>query len=72
MVWIDEDKVFDLKYVRFSPRVHKGSLTQNEDVKSDGSFRFYFGRLHVVVLYKVLFELQVSTFIYIFIIILVL
>lgn len=31
-----------------------------DDVKSDGSFRLHVGRIHIVLLYKLLIDLQVS------------
>lgn len=52
-----------MKYVRHNPRVYQGSgkdsLTQCDDVKSDGSFRIYIGRLHIVLLYKIIIDMQV-------------
>lgn len=60
---IEEDKVFDFKYVRHSPRLYTQSdLGSNkDDVKSDGSLRLHVGRIHVVLLYKLLVDLQVSS-----------
>lgn len=57
---IEEDKVFDFKYVRHSPRLYTQSdLGSNkDDVKSDGSLRLHIGRIHVVLLYKLLVDLQ--------------
>ena len=59
---IEEDKVFDFKYVRHSPRLYtKSDLGSNkDDVKSDGSLRLHIGRIHVVLLYKLLVDLQVG------------
>lgn len=59
---IEEDKVFDFKYVRHSPKLYTQSdLGPNkDDVKSDGSLRLHIGRIHVVLLYKLLVNLQVS------------
>jgi hypothetical protein len=61
-VTIEEDKVFDFKYVRHSPKLYTQSdLGSNrDDVKSDGSLRLHIGRIHVVLLYKLLVDLQVS------------
>ncbi|XP_021923386.1 vacuolar protein sorting-associated protein 13A-like isoform X4 [Zootermopsis nevadensis] len=57
---IEEDKVFDFKYVRHSPKLYTQSdLGPNkDDVKSDGSLRLHIGRIHVVLLYKLLVNLQ--------------
>ena len=59
---IEEDKVFDFKYVRHSPRLYTQSdLGSNkDDVKSDGSLRLHIGRIHVVLLYRLLVDLQVG------------
>lgn len=59
---IEEDKVFDFKYVRHSPKLYTQSdLGSNkDDVKSDGSLRLHIGRIHVVLLYRLLVDLQVS------------
>jgi hypothetical protein len=59
---IEEDKVFDFKYVRHSPKLYTQSdLGSNkDDVKSDGSLRLHIGRIHVILLYKLLVDLQVS------------
>ena len=59
---IEEDKVFDFKYVRHSPRLYTQSdLGSNkDDVKSDGSLRLHIGRIHIVLLYKMLVDLQVG------------
>jgi hypothetical protein len=61
-VTIEEDKVFDFKYVRHSPKLYTQSdLGSNkDDVKSDGSLRLHIGRIHVVLLYRLLVDLQVS------------
>ncbi|XP_047103973.1 vacuolar protein sorting-associated protein 13A-like [Schistocerca piceifrons] len=57
---IDEDKVFDLKYVRHSPKLYTHSDMEaiRDDVKSDGSFRLHVGTVHIVLLYKLLIDLQ--------------
>jgi hypothetical protein len=59
---IEEDKVFDFKYVRHSPRLYTQSDlgSVKDDVKSDGSLRLHVGRIHVVLLYKLLVDLQVG------------
>nr|CAD7393578.1 unnamed protein product [Timema cristinae] len=59
---IEEDKVFEFKYVRHSPRLYSQSNlgpSNKDDVKSDGSLRLHIGRLHIVLLYKLLVDLQV-------------
>ncbi|XP_063238425.1 intermembrane lipid transfer protein VPS13A-like [Bacillus rossius redtenbacheri] len=62
IVSIEEDKVFDVKYVRHSPKLYSqgGIVGSNaDDVKSDGSLRLHVGRMSVVLLYKLLVDLQV-------------
>ncbi|KAG6453907.1 hypothetical protein O3G_MSEX008410 [Manduca sexta] len=54
LVWPDEDKVLEVKYVRAAPRVY-GS---QHDIKAHGELRVYVGRLHVVVFCCVLYHLQ--------------
>nr|CAD7428776.1 unnamed protein product [Timema monikensis] len=59
---IEEDKVFEFKYVRHSPRLYSQSNlgpSNKDDVKSDGSLRLHIGRLHIVLLYKLLVDLQI-------------
>ncbi|XP_068086254.1 intermembrane lipid transfer protein VPS13A [Anabrus simplex] len=57
---IEEDKVFDFKYVRHSPKLYMHNVidAKKDDVKSDGSLRIHIGRIQVVLLYKLLVDLQ--------------
>ncbi|XP_062531261.1 intermembrane lipid transfer protein VPS13A isoform X2 [Bombyx mori] len=54
LVWPDEDKVLEVKYVRCAPRVY-GS---HDDIKAHGELRMYVGRLHVVVFCCLIYQLQ--------------
>ncbi|XP_059052964.1 intermembrane lipid transfer protein VPS13A-like [Achroia grisella] len=54
LVWPDEDKVLEVKYVRAAPRYY-GTAPQ---LKAHGELRVYLGRLHVVLFYSVLHHLQ--------------
>ncbi|KAL6266414.1 hypothetical protein P5V15_003265 [Pogonomyrmex californicus] len=55
----DEDKVFDLKYVRHTPRLYKCSDidTNQDDVMSDGTFKLSIGRINCVIISKILYDL---------------
>ncbi|XP_046398302.1 vacuolar protein sorting-associated protein 13C-like isoform X1 [Ischnura elegans] len=57
---VEEDKMFDFKYVRHSPKLYTQSDIESnkDDVKSDGSLRLHVGRLHVVLLSKFFTDLQ--------------
>ncbi|XP_012533549.1 vacuolar protein sorting-associated protein 13A isoform X2 [Monomorium pharaonis] len=56
----DEDKVFDLKYVRHTPRLYKCSDidTNQDDVMSDGTFKLSIGRINCVIISKILYDLR--------------
>ncbi|KAM3960055.1 LOW QUALITY PROTEIN: intermembrane lipid transfer protein VPS13A [Aphomia sociella] len=54
LVWPDEDKVLEVKYVRAAPRYY-GTAPQ---LKAHGELRVYLGRLHVVLFYCILHHLQ--------------
>ncbi|XP_011865236.1 PREDICTED: vacuolar protein sorting-associated protein 13A-like isoform X2 [Vollenhovia emeryi] len=56
----DEDKVFDLKYVRHTPRLYKCSDidTKQDDVMSDGTFKLSLGRINCVIISKILYDLR--------------
>jgi len=57
----DEDKVFDLKYVRHIPKLYKCSDidTNQDDVMSDGTFKLSIGRINCVIISKILYDLRV-------------
>ncbi|KAL0830292.1 hypothetical protein ABMA28_002492 [Loxostege sticticalis] len=55
LIWPDEDKVLEIKYVRAAPRFY-GDEAQR--LKAHGELRVYVGRLHVVLFYCVLHHLQ--------------
>lgn len=59
---VEDEKVVDFKYVRHSPRFYKQTEIDNnrDDVKSDGSFKLYVGRLHLVLLVKMILDIQVG------------
>lgn len=52
-----------MKYVRRSPRLSKTNIETNadDDTKSDGVFKFHFSRIHVVLMFKLIYDLQVMT-----------
>ncbi|XP_033208533.1 vacuolar protein sorting-associated protein 13C-like [Belonocnema kinseyi] len=56
----EDDKVFDLKYVRHTPKPYKCSEldTNNEKVMSDGSFKLSIGRINCVFISKILSDCQ--------------
>ncbi|XP_049872672.1 intermembrane lipid transfer protein VPS13A-like isoform X2 [Pectinophora gossypiella] len=55
LVWPDEDKVLEIKYVRAAPRYYGG---EQRSVKAHGELRAQLARLHVVLLYCVLHHLH--------------
>ncbi|RVE50817.1 hypothetical protein evm_004566 [Chilo suppressalis] len=54
LVWPDEDKVLEIKYVRAAPRYYG----DEKQLKAHGELRIYVGRLHVVLFYCILHHLQ--------------
>lgn len=58
----DEDKVFEMKYVRYASQLNnKNDISPNiDDTTTDGSFKFHLGQIHVVFLYKLIVQLHVS------------
>ncbi|XP_053597427.1 intermembrane lipid transfer protein VPS13A [Microplitis demolitor] len=48
----EDDKVFDLKYVRHAPKLYSASeiSTSVDDVKADGSFKLSFGKINCILL----------------------
>lgn len=58
---VEEDKVFELKYVRHSPRLYnKGLGSTQDDVHTDGSLKLNLEKIHVVLVYKMAVDIQVS------------
>lgn len=57
----DEDNVFDLKYVRHTPKLYRCSDidTKQDDVMSDGTFKLSVGRINCVIISKLMYDLQV-------------
>ncbi|XP_044592317.1 vacuolar protein sorting-associated protein 13A-like isoform X2 [Cotesia glomerata] len=50
----DDDKVFDLKYVRHAPKLYSASeMKASDDVKTDGSFKLSFGKINCILLSEV-------------------
>ncbi|XP_020288636.1 vacuolar protein sorting-associated protein 13A-like isoform X2 [Pseudomyrmex gracilis] len=56
----DEDNVFDLKYVRHTPKLYRCSDidTKQDDVMSDGTFKLSVGRINCVIISKLMYDLQ--------------
>ncbi|KAJ8960584.1 hypothetical protein NQ318_013873 [Aromia moschata] len=56
----DEDKVFDIKYVRNATQLgHNNDISPNiEETFVDGSFKFHLGRINCTFLYKLIVQLQ--------------
>lgn len=65
VMYTDEDKVFDIKYVRNATHLsYNNDISPNMDETFvDGSFKFHLGRIHCTFLYKLVVQLQVSNFI---------
>ncbi|XP_014251025.1 vacuolar protein sorting-associated protein 13A-like isoform X2 [Cimex lectularius] len=57
---IDDEKVINFKYIRHNPRFYKTVEieTKRDDVKSDGSLKVQIGRIQLVVLSKMIIDLQ--------------
>ncbi|XP_028168075.1 vacuolar protein sorting-associated protein 13C-like [Ostrinia furnacalis] len=53
LVWPDEDKVLEIKYVRAAPRLYGDA-----QLKAHGELRVHVGRVHVVLFHCVLMQLQ--------------
>ncbi|XP_075975072.1 intermembrane lipid transfer protein VPS13A-like isoform X2 [Anticarsia gemmatalis] len=58
LVWPDEDKVLEIKYVRAAARLYGAGASDTHSMKAHGELRVYVGRLHVVVFCCVLHHLQ--------------
>nr|XP_049703427.1 intermembrane lipid transfer protein VPS13A isoform X1 [Helicoverpa armigera] len=58
LVWPDEDKVLEIKYVRAAARVYGAGAAPSSGVKAHGELRVYVGRLHVVMFCCVMHHLQ--------------
>ncbi|XP_073981480.1 intermembrane lipid transfer protein VPS13A-like isoform X2 [Rhodnius prolixus] len=60
VISVEDEKVIHFKYIRHSPRFYKNVEieTNKDDVKSDGSLKVRIGRLHVVVITKMIIDLQ--------------
>ncbi|KAF9422722.1 hypothetical protein HW555_001716 [Spodoptera exigua] len=60
LVWPDEDKVLEIKYVRAAARVYGvGSGMDQPAMKAHGELRVYVGRLHVVLFCCVMHHIQI-------------
>lgn len=57
LVYPDDDKVLEVKYVRHSSRVC-GSVLGDVALKTDGVFKMVTGKMHVCLLFKILHQLQ--------------
>lgn len=64
VISVEDEKVIHFKYIRHSPRFYKNVEieTNKDDVKSDGSLKVRIGRLHVVVITKMIIDLQVNIY----------
>lgn len=61
IISVEDDKVLELKYVRHSPRLYNRGLgSKTDDVHSDGSLKINLERLHLVIIYKMIVDLQVG------------
>ncbi|XP_072395854.1 intermembrane lipid transfer protein VPS13A-like [Diabrotica undecimpunctata] len=60
VLYTDEDKVFDIKYVRNSSNLgYNNDISPNiDETFIDGSFKFQLGRIHCIFLYKLIVQLQ--------------
>ncbi|GJQ74448.1 hypothetical protein Trydic_g21318 [Trypoxylus dichotomus] len=60
VLYTDEDKVFEVKYVRHAAHlIQKNEIAiATNDVTSNGNFKLYIGQIHVTFLYKLFIQLQ--------------
>ncbi|XP_063908904.1 intermembrane lipid transfer protein VPS13C-like isoform X2 [Zophobas morio] len=54
----DEDKVFELKYVRQASHIQKNDITNRDETLTGGSFKFQLGQIHLTLLYKLIVQIQ--------------
>ncbi|RZC35875.1 vacuolar protein sorting-associated protein 13A-like, partial [Asbolus verrucosus] len=54
----DEDKVFELKYVRYATHLQKNDISNREEMSTGGSFKFQLGQIHLTLLYKLIVQIQ--------------
>lgn len=60
MLYTDEDKVYEIKYVRLSnANKSPNDITSEQDKPvPDGSLKFHLGQIHLTFLYKLFVQLQ--------------
>lgn len=60
MLFTDEDKVYEIKYVKMSnvSRTANDIMFKYDKVVTDGSLKFYLGQIHLIFLYKLFVQLQ--------------
>ncbi|XP_050293548.1 intermembrane lipid transfer protein VPS13C-like [Anthonomus grandis grandis] len=59
VLYTDEDKVFEVKYVRNASHIKNHEvLSKQYEETFDGSFKFQLGRIHFIFLYKLMVQLQ--------------
>ncbi|EEZ98160.2 hypothetical protein TcasGA2_TC000586 [Tribolium castaneum] len=54
----DEDKVFELKYVRHASHINQNEISNREEMTTGGSFKFQLGQIHLTLLYKLIVQIQ--------------
>ncbi|BET01399.1 Vacuolar protein sorting-associated protein [Nesidiocoris tenuis] len=55
---VEEDRIIYFKYVRHSPKFYKQIDATKDDVKSDGSLKLQIGRMNLVLLSKLIINMQ--------------
>ena len=64
---VEEDKLLEIKYARRASKTYKTNIESNSaGVKSDGSFKFHFGRIHFVFVSKFIYDVKVCTIAHIY------
>lgn len=60
VLYTDEDKVYEVKYVRLSntSKSPNDITSEHEKILTDGSFKFHLGQIHLTFLYKLFVQLQ--------------
>lgn len=59
MLSTDEDKVFELKYVRHASHIkQRNEISNRDETTTGGSFKFQLGQIHLTLLYKLIVQIQ--------------
>lgn len=58
---VEEEKLIEIKYSRHIPRLEKTNIESNfNDIKSDGNLKLKIGRIHFVLVSRLICDIQVN------------